>query len=165
MAASMQSDYRVRLIGLGSEILADDAFGILAAQAAERAYGGCLEVVCTSAAGYHLLDHLLGASRAIVVDTILTGAARPGTLHLLGEEQLADAAGGSPHFVGLLDVLAVARALDLPVPQEVAMIAVEASDCTTVGGEMHPDVRAAIPAAIEWVGRRLAEWAGELRHA
>jgi hypothetical protein len=36
------------------------------------------------------------------------------------------------------------------------IVAVEAADCTTVGGSMHPDVEAAIPAVMEWIGRFLA---------
>jgi len=53
-------------------------------------------------------------------------------------------------------VLAVGRKLDLDVPRETIVIAVEASDCTTVGGPIHPDVQAAIPAVVELVGRFLA---------
>jgi hypothetical protein len=33
---------------------------------------------------------------------------------------------------------------------------VEDSDCTTVGGPIHPDVQSAIPAVVELVGRFLA---------
>ena len=49
------------------------------------------------------------------------------------------------------------RKLDLDVPQETIVIAVEASDCTTVGGPIHPDVQAAIPEVVELVGRFLAD--------
>jgi len=48
------------------------------------------------------------------------------------------------------------RKLDLDVPKETIVIAVEAADCTTVGGPIHPDVQSAIPAVVELVGRFLA---------
>ena len=70
-----------------------------------------------------------------------------GALHLnLREEDLPAARADCPHGVGLFDALALARKLGLPTPAEVEIIAVEAADCHTIGGAMHPAVRAAIPA-------------------
>ena len=54
----------------------------------------------------------------------------------------------SPAGAGRSDVLSVAASLGLPVPEEVTIIGVEAADCVTVGGEMHPDVRAAVGKAV-----------------
>jgi hydrogenase maturation protease len=148
----------LRLLGLGNEILADDAFGILVAREAERRFPGQIEVAHSSAAGYDLMDHLLGTRRLLVVDTIVTGRAQPGAISVFTADRVQPAApGGSPHFLGLFEVLAVGRKLDLDVPQETIVIAVEASDCITVGGPMHPDVQAAIPAVVEVVGRFLAD--------
>ncbi len=145
----------VRLLGLGNEILADDAFGILAAQEVERRFQGRIEVAHSSAAGFDLMDHFLGASRLLVVDTIVTGRAKPGAISVFTADRVQPAPGGSPHFLGLFEVLAVGRKLHLDVPKETIVIAVEAADCTTVGGAMHPDVEAAIPAVVELVGRFL----------
>jgi hydrogenase maturation protease len=147
----------VRLLGLGNEILADDAFGILAAREVERRFPGQIEVVHSSAAGFDLMDHFLGASRLLVVDTIVTGRAKPGAISVFTADRVQPAPGGSPHFLGLFEVLAVGRKLGLNVPSEIIVIAVEASDCTTVGGPMHPDVQSAIPAVVELVGRFLAD--------
>ena len=146
----------VRLLGLGNEILADDAFGILVAREVERRFQGQIEVAHSSAAGYDLMEHLLGARRLLVVDTIVTGRVKPGAISVFTADRVQPAPGGSPHFLGLFEVLAVGRKLDLDVPKETIVIAVEASDCTTVGGPIHPDVQAAIPAAVELVGRFLA---------
>jgi len=145
----------LRLLGLGNEILADDAFGIRVAQEVQRRFTGQVEVVCSSASSFHLLDGVLGASRLIVVDTVVTGRAQPGAVSVFTAEQIRPAA-GSPHFLGLFEVLAVGRRLGLPVPDETTVIAVEAFDCTTVGGPMHPDVQSAIPEVVELVGSMLA---------
>jgi hydrogenase maturation protease len=103
------------------------------------------------------MDHLLGARRLLVVDTIVTGRAKPGAISVFTADRVQPAApGGSPHFLGLFEVLAVGKRLGLPVPEEMVVIAVEASDCTTVGGGMHPDVQSAIPEVVELVGRILA---------
>jgi hydrogenase maturation protease len=146
----------VRLLGLGNEILADDAFGILAAREVARRFPGQIEVVYSSAAGYDLMDQLLGARRVLVVDTIVTGRAKPGTISVFTADRVQPGPGGSPHFLGLFEVLAVGRKLHLDVPKEIIVIAVEASDCITVGGPIHPDVQSAIPEVVELVGRFLA---------
>jgi len=107
-----------------------------------------VEVVCTSATGFRLLDYILNASRLIVIDTIVSGTAEPGTVCVLREEEIPAAPGGSPHYVGLFDALALGRKLELPVPQEVIILAVEAADCSTVGSAIHPAVREAMPVVV-----------------
>jgi hydrogenase maturation protease len=155
MVASTEIESTTRLLGLGNEILADDAFGILVAREARRRLGDDLEVICSSAAGFNLIDELVGASRLVVVDTIITGRAKPGTIHLLTAEQIHSAPVASPHGLGLFELLAIAKRLKLPVPADVLVVAVEAADCTTVGGIMHSDVQSAIPQAVELVGQFL----------
>ena len=157
MERSAENDRpRIRLLGLGNELLADDAFGILAAREIERSFPGEIEVVYSSAAGFNLLDDLLGAPRLLVVDTIVTGSARPGTIRVFRAEQIPSAPGVGPHFLGLSEVLAVGRQLRLDLPEEITVIAVEASDCATIGGVMHPDVRSAVNTVVNLVGQILA---------
>ena len=43
----------------------------------------------------------------------------------------------------------MARALDLDVPADVAIVAVEAGDYKTVGGEMTAPVMAAVPVVVD----------------
>jgi hydrogenase maturation protease len=144
------------VLGLGNEILGDDALGILVAREAELRFGKEVEVVSSSQAGFHVMDELLGVSRLLVVDSIQTGSAKPGTVYVLDEHAIRPAPGVSPHSLGIFEVLAVARKLGLPVPAECVILAVEAADCTTVGGSMHPDVAAAIPVVLEWIREFLA---------
>ena len=53
------------------------------------------------------------------------------------------------------DLLRVAKELGLPVPRDVVVIAVEAAECSTVGGRMTRAVEAAIPRAVDLVGQFL----------
>ena len=129
---------------------------VITERQAEARFGVQVEVVSSSQAGFHVMDQLLGVSRLVVVDCIQTGAAKPGTVYVLDEHAVRPAPGVSSHSLGIFEVLAVARRLGLPAPAECVIVAVEAADCTTVGGSMHPDVEAAIPAVMEWIGRFLA---------
>jgi len=164
-----------RVLCLGNELISDDALGIVAARwlcrrlavagtpvppgpsldqavtvrAFELPRVGPVEVVETALTGMYLLEAVVGASRLIVVDTVVTGATDPGTMLELKERDLAGPRGGSPHYIGLLETLDLARALGLDVPADVVFVAVEAGDYMTVGGEMTAPVRAAVPGVVE----------------
>ncbi len=123
-----------------------------------------LEIVSTATAGFALLEHVLGADRLVVVDAVLTGTDPAGTVHVIRDADLPVAFGPSPHYVGLWEVLALGRALGLPVPEEVVIIAVEAQDCTTLGRSMDPAVRAAIPSVLQVTGELITTWRHGGRH-
>jgi hydrogenase maturation protease len=128
---------------LGNELLADDAFGQVVAEELRRRFPH-LDVVFTTDSGFHLIDYLSDVSRLIVVDTILSGAVPPGTLHVLSTSDIKSLPGPSPHYVGLFETLQLARELLLNVPDDVVILAVEAADCLTLGGAMHPAVKSAV---------------------
>ncbi len=143
----MSGNLPTRVLCLGNSLLADDAFGIVVAEQL-RVRRPDLEVRESSTSGFDLLDDTLGAGRLIVVDTVQTGTLAPGEISLFLEEDVRAVPGGSPHYVGLFEALRLGRALGLPVPAQVAIIAVEPADCRTVGGEMDASVRAAVGEVI-----------------
>lgn len=143
----------VRILCLGNELVADDALGFVAAARLREAG---LEAVFSPEAGLNLLDSVEGAARLIVVDTLHTGSAPPGTIHVLRPEQLELSAGPPLHYLGLFEALALARRIGLAVPSDVVIVAVEAADCTTVGGAMTPAVEAAIAEVVDCVRRLVA---------
>jgi hydrogenase maturation protease len=172
------ADRPVRVLCLGNDLIADDALGIAAArrlcdrlavlgtaspgapafdpaasmQTFRHPRAGVVEVVETALTGMYLLEAIVGASRLIVVDSVVTGSAQPGTVEVLGEEDFAGApAGGSPHYIGLFEALDLARGLGLDVPDEVVIVAVEAGDYFTVGGAMTAAVGEAVPVVVDRV--------------
>ena len=140
-----------RVLCLGNELLADDSLGSVVAEHLRQFVPPEVEVISTPEAGFHLLDYVLHVQRLVVVDSVITGTAVPGTIYALHENELQAVPGGSPHYVGLYETLALARVLGLPVAEEVFFFAVEAADCSTLGGEMDPGVLAAIPTLINMV--------------
>jgi len=166
-----------RVLCLGNDLVADDALGVVAARwlrrrlaglgaplppgpafdpaATVRAFrhpqAGAVEVVETALTGMYLLEAVVGATRLIVVDTVVTGVSPPGSVSVLAEDDFAGPSGGSPHYVGLFETLELARGLGLPAPEEVVIVAVEAEDYLTVGGRMTASVGAAVPEVVERV--------------
>jgi hydrogenase maturation protease len=140
-----------RLLCLGNDLLADDAFGYAAAEELRRRVPSDVAVVFTPNTGIGLIDHLGSAALLVVIDTLVTGSADPGTVYVLEEGDISAIPGGSPHYVGLFETLALGRKLEMEVPDRLVIVAVEAADNMTLGGDMHPAVRAALPAVVEQV--------------
>jgi hydrogenase maturation protease len=153
MEESTRSEFSARLLCLGNDILADDAVGLRVAETLRGRLPASVDVVSSSESGVRLLDHLVGVPRVIVIDAVETGSAPPGTIFVLREEDVTYAPGPSGHYMGLFETLALGKQLDLPVAQDVLIIAIEAGDCRTLGGEMTPAVERAIPE----VARKIAE--------
>jgi hydrogenase maturation protease len=143
----------IRVLCLGNSLLADDAFGLVVADQL-RGMMPHLDVCASSTSGFDLLDYTLGARELIVIDTLQSHASPPGTISIFHEHEVRTAPGGSPHYVGLFEALRLGKALHLPVPDEVTIITVEPADCLTVGGEMHPAVRAAVTRVLKIVEER-----------
>lgn len=154
MDESTRSSFEARLLCLGNDVLADDAFGIRVAERLRSVLPDAVDVVPCMESGIRLIDHLLGVPRVLVIDTVQTGRVPPGTILEFREGDIEFTPGSSAHYIGLFEALALGRKLELPVAEEVAIIAVEAADCRTLGARMNPAVESAMPEVID----RIQEW-------
>jgi len=152
---------RPLVLGLGNDLLADDAVGVLAARDLSERLGSQAEVVESSLSGLALLDLLIGYRRAIIIDAIHTSRASPGTITRLGREDLSRVLAPTPHYAGLPELFALARRLELEFPEDLVIFAVEVEDPLTVGGPMTPAVRRALPELVEQVQRQIEQWQEE----
>ena len=128
MEESTRSDFSARLLCLGNDILADDALGILVAETLRGRLPETVDVVSSMESGLSLLDHLVGVPRVIVIDSVQTGSAPPGTIFVLREEDISYSPGPSGHYMGLFEALALGKKLGMPVAEDVLVVAVEAGD-------------------------------------
>lgn len=147
------------VVGLGNPILGDDGIGWRVAEALEaRLDDPDVAVICLSVGGLALMEHLAGYRRALVIDAINQGAPA-GTLHWLTPGDIA--ATGSLYTTSVHDLsfpaaLALGRELGLGLPEDIAVLGVEAGPKFVFGETLSPAVAAAIPAATD----RAAIWAG-----
>lgn len=170
-----QAGRPVRVLCLGNELISDDGIGpvvarVLGERLASAATSatpeppadpavksrtfelpgvGTIELAETALTGMYLLELVVGASRLIVVDSVVTGTSEPGTVMELREHDLDGPRGSSPHYIGLLETLDLARALGLDVADDIVIVAIEAGDFWTVGGPMTDRVRASVPSVVE----------------
>ena len=149
---------RPLVLGLGNDLLADDAVGILAARELKERLGNQADVIDSSLSGLALLDLMIGYRRAIIIDAICTGRAATGTITRLNREDLSQVVAPTPHYAGLPELFALARRLELDFPQELVIFAVEVTDPLTVGGPMSPAVEDALPKLVEQVQDQVSRW-------
>jgi hypothetical protein len=64
---------RTLVLGLGNDILADDAIGLLAVRALRPSLDDAVDVEETSVHGVALLDLLTGYDHAVLIDAVRTG--------------------------------------------------------------------------------------------
>ena len=148
----MQTDTasKILLLGLGNDILTDDAIGLLLVRQLRDEFAGDarLDVCETQEMGLALLDFLSGYREVVLVDAIQTGRVPPGTVHELDAAGLKSLTGRTPHFLGVGETLALGKQLDLPMPARVRIFAIEVADAHTLGTQLTPALEAAVPAIL-----------------
>jgi hydrogenase maturation protease len=156
---------RTLVLGLGNDLLADDAVGIEAARRLKAVPDSRADVCESSLSGVALMDLLVGYDRAILIDAVQTGTAPPGTIRELSPADLGQVIAPSPHYAGIPEMLALAQQLELVFPREIKILAIEVADATTIGGTISPAVEAALPEIEKRVREHLAEWEVDGHHA
>jgi hydrogenase maturation protease len=145
------------ILCLGNEILTDDSFGFRIAQILQKqsVCSDNIEVIFASLAGFGLLDLLEKRDRVLIVDSIVTGEAEPGTLHFFESGHFAPAKNLTcSHQISLPVAITFGRELGMDMPNQIDILAVEAHDVETLSERMTAAVEAAIVPAI----KRIHEW-------
>jgi hydrogenase maturation protease len=148
----------VKVIGLGNVLVGDDAFGphVVQTLLAEYEMDAEVEVMELGTPGFDLVPYLMGAEALIVVDTVKSDAA-PGTLRLYRRQDILDKPPPprlSPHEPGLMETLLTLEMIG-SAPSEVLVVGVVPASLKT-GIALSPEMRAAVPIAIETVVEELA---------
>ena len=141
------------VLGLGNPILSDDAVGLRVVKELEgRVDQQEVTLIETSVAGLGMLDFLTGYDRAIIIDAIQTVGGQAGRIYRLDPEALDFTRhAASPHDVNLATALELGKRLELSLPQQIIIFAIEVADASTFSEECTPEVRRAIPACVEMI--------------
>jgi hydrogenase maturation protease len=144
---------------LGNEILSDDSFGYkIACRLQEQFdFNGGAEVEFSPLGGLNLIDMLKDRERALIVDTIITDEAAPGTLHFVEMGYFVPSKNLTcSHEVNLPTAIKFGRQLGISMPDRIDVLAVEAADVVTLSEILTPSVEAALEPAIN----RILNWIG-----
>ncbi len=147
---------KMLVLGLGNPLLGDDAIGLrVAARVRERLAGReAVDVREEEAGGLRLMEVMTGYDRVVVVDAAVTGGA-PGTIRRMGPGEIPTQRTAIAHGIDLPRALELGRALGLPMPSDVLVVAIEAERVLEFSSEMTPAVAAALEPAVDAVVEEL----------
>jgi hydrogenase maturation protease len=113
-------------------------------------------VVETSAAGLSLLDSIIGYDKVIIIDAIQTEKGEAGQIYRMGTADFSLTKHfSSPHQINLATALELGKMLNLAMPQEIVVFAVEAEDITSFSEKCTPKLEKAIPGVVKMVMEEL----------
>jgi hydrogenase maturation protease len=141
------------VLGIGNPILSDDGVGPrLIDELRKLVSAPDIVLRETSLAGVNLMEILAGFDRAIIIDAVRSGG-KPGQVYRLKpqdfEVQPKDAF--SQHNMSLFHSIALGKKLNLHMPKDVVIIAIEAENVTDFGESLTPEVEKAVSIAIKQV--------------
>ena len=153
------NNVKTLVLGLGNTILSDDGVGCrVAAVLKNRLKNQQVDVIEAGIAGLDFLDLLTGYDRAIIIDAIQTEDGIPGQIYRLEPDALAGTRhSGTPHDVNLATALELGRKLNIPLPRQIILYAIEAEDVTSFSEICTADVAKAIPICVETIVQELID--------
>jgi hydrogenase maturation protease len=152
---------KILVLGLGNDILTDDAVGLHVVREVRHRVASLenVDVHETMEMGLALLDFIVGYRALVLVDSIQTHKAPPGFIHEIDDADLKLLPGSTAHFLGVGETLVLGRQLGMPMPERVKVFAIEVEDPFTLGTQMTPTLQKALGAVVERVTAAVRELA------
>jgi len=148
----------VLVLGLGNDLLKDDAVGIRVAERLAGAFPDEVDVQSTAVFGLALLDELVGREKVLLIDSYVPEDFCSSTIQEVSLVAAAEPGAPCPHFVGLGEILEIMRALEIGFPREVRVLAIPVLDPITFSCEMSSQVRAHVDPAVERAAGIIRAW-------
>jgi len=141
------------VLGLGNDILSDDGVGIEVVRRLKKRFHGIegIDFIETNEMGLSLLDFLAGYNHAIIVDSIITGRHKPGTILIFDRGDFNLPSACNPHHMGLDEILDLAEKTGIPIPEKIHIVAIEVSDPFTFSEGLTPEVKKALPGVLDTI--------------
>jgi hydrogenase maturation protease len=148
-----KGDMKTLILGIGNTVLTDDGVGCKVAQRLEKRLRGRSNITVkeTAVSGLSLLDEITGYERLIIIDAIQTHDGKPGAIYKLSPSDFKTGRMAIIHDLGLVSTLELGRRLEMDMPREVVIFAIEAKEMATFSEKLSPEVEKAVPKAVEVV--------------
>ena len=148
----------ILVLGLGNELLKDDAVGIRVAERLAAVFPDEVEVRSTALFGLALIDELVGRDKVLLIDSYVPENFGLSKIREIRLSAIVKAAAPSPHFVGLGEIIEIMRALEIGFPRQVRILAIPVLDPVTFSSEMSFEVQAHVGKAVQRASRIVWGW-------
>ena len=149
----------ILLLGLGNEILGDDAVGIIALRELQKTYEDRIDCIESAESGLRLLDYLTGYRKVLILDSIIKEKEAPGVIEEIDiinyEESYSPK---SPHYIGLPYTLKIAKNLNMDLPDSLKVLALNVEDPYTLNQDLTPAVKNALPYYVAFASAIIDNW-------
>jgi len=135
---------RTIVLGIGNDLLGEDAAGVLAARLLRHRLGRHIDIEETAVTGAALMECMIGYDQAILLDAVLGSGAPPGTILELQPSDLSRVANPSPHYAGIPEMIDLADQFGFRFPRSIRIMAVEVTDNLTIGAPISRQVESGI---------------------
>jgi hydrogenase maturation protease len=128
------------ILGIGSEILSDDGIGprMVAEMKPALAERG-IEFKTSLTGGMDLLDLIVGYGRVIIIDSIKTPGGKPGSVYHFSSGQFMETSHiSSFHDLSFTATLQLGRKMEMDLPDQIDVIAIEIADDMTFSSDLSP---------------------------
>ncbi|MBS3741123.1 MAG: hydrogenase maturation protease [Candidatus Cloacimonetes bacterium] len=139
------------VLGLGNPILSDDGVGIMVAREIKKRVKG-VDVQEASAAGFRIVDQIVGYDRLILIDAVQTRESEVGSLHLYKPEDFQETKHStSTHDIGFFQALDIYKREGERVPEEIKIYGIEVEQTDVFSEKFTPKVKNALPAIVNQI--------------
>jgi hydrogenase maturation protease len=153
----MATGERILVLGIGNDIMGDDAAGLLAARSLRNKVPEGVEIAETSVGGFALMDLLQGYDKVLLLD-VVTGVSTPGMIHRFSKEDFGTPLADTPHTVGLPEIFQLADRLKIPFPSDIRILALEVEDPYVIREGLTPGCASMLPEFIRQAGEIIDTW-------
>ncbi|MGB9602333.1 MAG: hydrogenase maturation protease [Verrucomicrobiia bacterium] len=122
------------VLGLGNDILCDDAIGLMVTQHLSEIFKGSevLDFKQTCEMGLSLLDHIVGYGSLVIIDAIKSGNYSVGTVIEIDPDEIKPAGLNTPHFLGIKETLELGKKMGLKMPEKILILGIEVENPFTI---------------------------------
>jgi len=132
----------ILILGIGNEILTDDGIGPkLVIELKKVIKHQHVSFLTAAAGGLEILEMIRDYDKVIIIDAIKTENGIPGSIYYLNPKNFKETLHiSSFHDVSFLTALTLAEKLNMPVPTEIDIIAIEIVEDLTFSNEFSVEV-------------------------
>ncbi len=149
----MEND-SIIILGMGNKLFGDDGAGIVIAEKLEEIYkdNDLVKVNYTNWGGLRIIDLLSGFNSAIVIDAIKTNKFPPGYIHQFDYKQIINSVRMiSFHDVNFATAVEFGRKMEIPMPENIVVFAIEANEVETFNENLSLPVETAVDECLKLV--------------
>lgn len=146
-------ELKILILGLGNDILTDDGIG-------PRLVKDLPAIIChpgitydnAACGGLELMEYIRGFDKAIIIDAIRTNKGMPGEVYHFSPSDFIETSNISNlHDINFLTALKMGKDLDIDLPSELHIIAIEIITDLDFSEELSEELKEKYPAILQRV--------------